>query len=50
MAIAETTPGVDATFRAAGIGVLVQDVTNGVLYINSGTATEPTWTIVGTQS
>lgn len=31
-------------------GALVVDTTNGVLYINTGTASSATWTIVGTQS
>lgn len=50
LAIAETTPGVTATGRGLGKGVLCTDTTNGKLYINSGTALAPTWTIVGTQS
>lgn len=48
--ITETTPGVDADFRGAAKGALVADTTNGVLYINTGTALAPTWTKVGTQS
>lgn len=35
---------------AAGIGSLCTDITNGKLYINTGTMASPTWTIVGTQS
>ena len=50
LAVAETTPGVDADFRGAKKGALVTDTTNGVLYINTGTALAPTWTKVGTQS
>lgn len=50
LAIANTTPGVDADFRGAGKGVTVIDTTNGKLYINSGTALAPTWTVVGAQS
>jgi len=34
----------------AGIGSLVSDVTNGKLYINTGTLASPTWTVVGSQS
>ena len=34
----------------AGKGCLLTDVTNGVLYINTGTKASPTWTIVGTQA
>jgi hypothetical protein len=50
LAVTETTPGVDATFRGASKGALVQDVTNGVAYINEGVAGAPTWTKIGTQS
>lgn len=50
VAVEETTPGVDADFRGAKKGALVTDTTNGVLYINTGTALAPTWTKVGTQS
>lgn len=31
-------------------GALVIDVTNGLLYINTGTSASPTWTKVGTQT
>ena len=50
LAVAETTPGVDADFRGAKKGALVVDTTNGKLYINTGTALAPTWTVVGTQT
>lgn len=50
VAVAETTPGVNATHRGAPIGATVTDTTNGKLYINTGTATVPTWTVVGTQT
>lgn len=50
LAVAETTPGVTADFRGAKKGALVTDVTNGKLYINTGTALAPTWTVVGSQS
>jgi hypothetical protein len=50
LAIAETTPGVDATGLNASKGAILTDVTNGILYINTGTALSPTWTKVGTQS
>ncbi len=50
IAVAETTPGVDADFRGCKKGALVTDTTNGILYINTGTALAPTWTKVGTQS
>jgi hypothetical protein len=44
LAVEETTPGVDATFRGAGKGALLIDTTNGTLYQNTGTAAAPTWT------
>lgn len=50
VAVAETTPGVDASFRGAAKGALVVDTTNAKLYINTGTALAPTWTVVGSQS
>lgn len=50
VAVAETTPGVDATGRGASIGQQLVDTTNGKLYINTGTALAPTWTVVGSQS
>ena len=50
LAVAETTPGVTATARGASKGATLQDTTNGILYINTGTALAPTWTKVGTQS
>lgn len=48
--VAETTEGVTATGRGAIKGSILTDTTNGVLYINTGTALAPTWTKVGTQS
>jgi len=48
--ITESTPGVTANFRGASKGATVQDTTNGVLYINTGTALVPIWTKVGTQT
>jgi hypothetical protein len=50
LAIAETTPGVDATHRGAAKGAHLTDTTNGKEYINTGTATIPTWTVVGSQT
>lgn len=50
LAIAETTPGVDVTARGSIKGQLLTDITNGILYINTGTAVAPTWTKVGTQT
>lgn len=48
--VARTTPGVDATFRGASAGQMLIDITNDKAYINTGTAGNPTWTVVGTQS
>lgn len=50
LAIAETTPGVTATARGAAPGAELTDTTNKKLYINTGTALAPTWTVVGSQS
>lgn len=50
LAIAETTPGVDATARGIAVGGLVIDTTNAFAYINTGTSAAPTFTKVGTQS
>ena len=50
LAVAETTPGVDATAVGALKGALLSDSTNGILYINTGADGLPTWTKVGTQS
>lgn len=50
LAIAETTPGVDVTARGAAAGALLIDTTNKKLYINTGTAASPTWTVAGTQT
>lgn len=44
------TPGVTAAHRGAPKGSLCVDTTNGVLYVNVGTALAPTWTVVGTQT
>jgi hypothetical protein len=48
--VTETTPGVDATARGAAKGALLVDTTNAKLYLNTGTAQAPTWTVVGSQS
>jgi hypothetical protein len=50
VAVAETTPGVSATGRGAPKGARLVDTTNGIAYINTGTADAPTWTKVGTQT
>lgn len=44
VAVAETTPGVDAAGLGAPKGALMIDTTNGTLYQNTGTALAPTWT------
>jgi hypothetical protein len=50
LAIATTTPGVRPGAAGASIGAEYTDTTNGKLYINTGTAAAPTWTVVGSQS
>lgn len=50
LAIAETTPGVNATGLRAAKGAKLVDITNGLDYINTGTGTTPTWTKTGTQT
>lgn len=50
LSVAETTPGVDATARGIAAGGLLIDTSTKKLYINTGTALSPTWTVVGSQS
>lgn len=50
LAVTVTTPGVTATFRGWPAGQAVRDTTNKKLYVNTGTATAPTWTVAGSQS
>jgi hypothetical protein len=50
LAVAETTPGVNAAALGAAPGALLVDTTNKKLYINTGTALAPTWTLVGAQT
>lgn len=50
LSIAETTAGVNATALGAAAGATLVDTTNKKLYINTGTAAAPTWTVVGTQT
>jgi hypothetical protein len=50
LAIASTTPGVDATARGYGPGAMLLDITNSKLYVNTGTALSPTWVVAGTQT
>jgi len=45
-----STPGVRADGIGAPKGAELTDTTNGILYINTGTAAAPTWTKVGTQT
>ena len=50
VAVAQTIPGVDASGRGAAKGATLLDTVNGKAYINTGTSTEPAWTVVGSQS
>lgn len=50
LAVAETTPGVDATARGIPPGGTLIDTTNSLHYTNTGTALAPTWTKTGTQT
>lgn len=50
LAIAETTPGVNATGLGTPKGGTVLDTTNGKAYINTGTDTTPSWTVIGSQT
>jgi hypothetical protein len=50
IAVAETTPGVDASFRGLPVGAIVTDTTTGVQYTNTGTPNAPTFTVVGAQT
>jgi hypothetical protein len=44
--------GANGTYAGqnAGPGALLNDITNGKLYQNTGTAASPTWTVVGSES
>lgn len=48
--ITEGTAGVTATYRGVPKGGLIVDTDSGTLYVNTGTETDPTWTVAGTQS
>jgi hypothetical protein len=50
LAVAETTPGVDAFGRGLPEGVLILDTTNDDTYVNTGTSNLPVWAVVGSQS
>jgi hypothetical protein len=44
VAVVETTPGVDATFRGIPLGAVVTDSTTGAIYSVGGSPTAPTFT------
>lgn len=50
LAVTETTPGVDATLLGAPKGQLAIADDTGVVYVNTGTAAAPTFTVVGSQT
>lgn len=50
VAVAITTPGVDATGLNAAKGQLLVDTTNAVLYQNTGTQVSPVWSKVGLET
>lgn len=50
LAVAETTPGVDATARGAAKGAMLVRLDTGVVYVNTGTPASPTFTVVGAQT
>lgn len=50
LSIATSTAGVTATERGRPKGALLIDTENAKLYINTGTAVAPTWTVAGSQS
>jgi hypothetical protein len=47
VAVAETTPGVNATGFGMPPGGIYHDITNAKAYINTGSAAAPAWTVVG---
>lgn len=50
VAVAETTPGVDATLRGAPKGAIAVAQDTGKPYTNTGTADSPTWVLTATLS
>lgn len=50
LAVAETTPGVNASGMGQGKGALIRDTANGKIYSNIGTAAAPSWQAVGLQT
>ena len=45
LAMAETTPGVDATARGAARGAILVRLDTGAIHVNMGTPLAPTWTV-----
>lgn len=51
LAVAETTPGVDATLRGAMPGALAVRTDDAIkVYVNTASAVAPTWTVIGAQT
>jgi hypothetical protein len=54
VAVVNTTPGVNPSGTGTGgrvpVGGRYTDTTAGKVYVNTGTALAPTWTVVGTQT
>jgi hypothetical protein len=50
LAIATTTPGVNATYRDVAKGAVLVDIANGVHYMKSGAAGTGTYVKTGSQS
>jgi hypothetical protein len=50
VAVAITTPGVDASGLNAPKGQLLTDTTNAILYQNTGTQSSPVWSKVGLET
>ena len=48
--VAETTPGVTQSGRDFAPGALLVDTAGKKLYVNTGTAGAPTWTVAGAQT
>jgi hypothetical protein len=50
LTITRSTPGVAPSGAGAAKGAMLVREDTGVLYVNTGTALAPTWTVVGTQT
>jgi hypothetical protein len=50
IAVTTTTPGVNATLRGAAPGALAIRTDTPLVYVNTGTAIAPTWTLVSSNS